>query len=231
MLINIISFNWLVRLNNNLNKMVHILLYAPNVIGYIRLLFMVLSWNEALTNPNRFIIFYAISYLMDMADGFAARTLNQWSKFGAVLDMVLDRVWTASLFAILASLYSDYAVVFYFFLGLDLSSHWLQVTSTYMAGDLSHKGDNKSETFIVRLYYKSRFVLTLLCAWAEFFGCALYWMAKAETKWLLENPIIQIMFAISTVGFVLKQFINLVQIKNSTLRLIEAENLPPKKSN
>mmetsp|Transcript_40064 Transcript_40064/g.45959 ORF Transcript_40064/g.45959 Transcript_40064/m.45959 type:complete len:152 (-) Transcript_40064:186-641(-) len=148
----------------------HILLYVPNIIGYVRAIFMVLSWNEAITNPNRFLLFYGISYLLDMADGFAARTFNQCSKFGAVLDMVLDRISTASLFAILANAYPNIAVIFYFFLGLDLGSHWLQMCSTYMAGDLSHKGDNKDETFIVRMYYKSRFVLTALCACAEFFG-------------------------------------------------------------
>lgn len=34
---------------------------------------------------------YAISQLLDAADGHAARALGQASKFGAVLDMVTDR--------------------------------------------------------------------------------------------------------------------------------------------
>ena len=55
----------------------HIFLYVPNIIGYVRAVFMILSWNDALSNPNRFLVFYAISYSLDMADGLAARTLNQ----------------------------------------------------------------------------------------------------------------------------------------------------------
>ena len=112
--------------------MVSVLLYVPNIIGYVRLVLMILSWNEALRDPQMFVILYTATYCLDMADGLAARALGQCSKFGAVLDMVLDRITTASLFAILASIYTDYAVFFYCMLGLDLGSHWLQVTSTYM---------------------------------------------------------------------------------------------------
>ena len=140
--------------------MTHQLLYIPNIIGYIRAFFMVLSWNYAFTDPNSFILYYAISYLLDMADGFAARTFNQCTKFGAVLDMVLDRVTTASLFAILANIYQDQAVIFLGLLGLDLGSHWLQVVTTYAEGNESHKGDADDELFIVKMYYKSKIVLT-----------------------------------------------------------------------
>ena len=144
--------------------MVSVLLYVPNVIGYIRLVLMILSWEYAYKDPQIFIILYALTYGLDMMDGLAARAFNQCSKFGAVLDMVLDRITTASIFAILGGLdyYKDKAIIFYCLLGLDLGSHWLHVSSTYMAGDASHKGDNETETFFVRLYYKSRFVLTTL---------------------------------------------------------------------
>ena len=36
-------------------------------------------------------LLYGASSLLDVADGYAARTLNQSSEFGAVLDMVTDR--------------------------------------------------------------------------------------------------------------------------------------------
>lgn len=204
----------------------HILLYVPNIIGYVRAIFMVMSWNEALSNPSKFLWYYSISYVLDMADGLAARSLNQCSKFGAVLDMVLDRVATASLFAILASTYPEYCTFFYIFLGLDLGSHWLQVVTTYMAGNVTHKGVDKDETFIVRMYYQSKVVLATICACAEFFGCALYCSAHKELDWLYYHPVIQVLFYISIVGFAIKQFINLVQIKTSTFRLVEADHTP-----
>jgi hypothetical protein len=43
------------------------------------------------THPKNSILAYGISCLLDAADGHAARALGQTSKFGAVLDMVVDR--------------------------------------------------------------------------------------------------------------------------------------------
>ncbi len=54
----------------------HILLYAPNVIGYLRVFFMIMSWTVAFENCNMFTLYYAISYFLDIADGKAARLLN-----------------------------------------------------------------------------------------------------------------------------------------------------------
>lgn len=41
-------------------------------------------------------LLYGASSLLDAADGYAARALNQSSEFGAVLDMVTDRYTGAS---------------------------------------------------------------------------------------------------------------------------------------
>ena len=103
----------------------HILLYAPNLIGYARVILLVFSWFYALTDPVKFSIYYGLSYALDMADGFAARMLNQCSSFGALLDMVTDRISTALIYAILAQLYPDQAPIFYSLLALDLGSHWM----------------------------------------------------------------------------------------------------------
>ena len=56
--------------------MTHILLYVPNIIGYIRLTFMIASWIVAFSNMELYLYFYAASYLLDMADGYAARLLG-----------------------------------------------------------------------------------------------------------------------------------------------------------
>mmetsp|Transcript_17271 Transcript_17271/g.16916 ORF Transcript_17271/g.16916 Transcript_17271/m.16916 type:complete len:145 (-) Transcript_17271:14-448(-) len=137
--------------------------------------------------------------------------------------MVLDRVTTASLFAILSNLYQEHAVYFLGFLGLDLASHWLQVVTTYAKGNESHKGDDESESAVVKIYYKSRIVLSSICACAEYFGCAFYVMAHSSTSWMLEPLIMQYLFYISIAGFAYKQFINIMQIKTSTLRLVHLD--------
>ena len=67
-------------------------LFAANLIGYARVALAL----------ARFCGLYFVSYLLDAADGAAARALRQTSAFGAVLDMATDRVCTAGLLALLA---------------------------------------------------------------------------------------------------------------------------------
>ena len=77
-------------------------LYLPNLIGYARVVTILgaaaCGTDAALTTP--FFLLYAVSYLLDAFDGPAARYLGQTSRFGAVLDMVTDRVSTALLLGV-----------------------------------------------------------------------------------------------------------------------------------
>ncbi|OMH82693.1 CDP-diacylglycerol-inositol 3-phosphatidyltransferase [Zancudomyces culisetae] len=49
--------------------------------------------------PFLSLLTYGLSELLDAADGYFARKLNQCSKFGQVLDMVTDRCTTTCLLA------------------------------------------------------------------------------------------------------------------------------------
>ncbi|XP_067221674.1 CDP-diacylglycerol--inositol 3-phosphatidyltransferase isoform X2 [Chanodichthys erythropterus] len=69
----------------------HVFLYVPNVIGYIRILLVLISW--ILYNyPENFLPLYVLSIILDGVDGWAARRLQQTSRFGAWLDVVIDNV-------------------------------------------------------------------------------------------------------------------------------------------
>lgn len=67
----------------------------PNAIGYVRLalipVFLWLAWEDdgAGTAPAAV---YAVIALGDYADGIAARVLGQYSRLGAMLDPVVDRL-------------------------------------------------------------------------------------------------------------------------------------------
>ena len=68
----------------------HVLLYVPNVIGYFRLcLIFAFIWchNSSL---DLAILAYITSHFLDYLDGYAARKLNQVSKFGAQFDVIID---------------------------------------------------------------------------------------------------------------------------------------------
>lgn len=66
-------------------------LFAPNLIGYARVILAAISLSYMPWHPRYCTIAYAISCLLDAVDGMAARALGQTSKFGGVLDMVTDR--------------------------------------------------------------------------------------------------------------------------------------------
>jgi phosphatidylglycerophosphate synthase len=59
--------------------------------GYARALLTAASLYYMSTSPKYSTLMYGLSALLDAADGHAARALGQTSKFGAVLDMVVDR--------------------------------------------------------------------------------------------------------------------------------------------
>ena len=70
-----------------------ILLYVPNVIGYVRLLLavamVILHCNQ---RRELAVAAYMSSVLLDFFDGYLARRLNQCSKFGELLDVFADNV-------------------------------------------------------------------------------------------------------------------------------------------
>lgn len=78
-----------------------VLLYTPNIIGYIRLALLVVSL-AVYNNPVAFLGFYSISVALDALDGIAARKLNQTSAFGAWLDVLIDLISRGALWCFIS---------------------------------------------------------------------------------------------------------------------------------
>ncbi|KAL5016959.1 hypothetical protein ScPMuIL_006548 [Solemya velum] len=77
-----------------------ILLYVPNIIGYFRLILLIISL-VFFHHPLWFLLFYGLSVLLDGFDGYFARRLNQVSDFGAWLDLMVDLISRGSLWCML----------------------------------------------------------------------------------------------------------------------------------
>ncbi|KAM9801200.1 uncharacterized protein ACB057_008265 [Neosynchiropus ocellatus] len=69
----------------------HTLFYWPNIIGYLRILLVFISWMFRQT-PVVFVPLYSLSVGLDGVDGWLARRLGQTSRFGAWLDVVVDNL-------------------------------------------------------------------------------------------------------------------------------------------
>ncbi|XP_057305416.1 CDP-diacylglycerol--inositol 3-phosphatidyltransferase-like [Hydractinia symbiolongicarpus] len=65
-----------------------ILLYVPNLIGYLRILLLLVGC--CMHSEVHFIVFIIISAALDVTDGIAARQLRQESAFGEWFDIVID---------------------------------------------------------------------------------------------------------------------------------------------
>lgn len=71
------------------------MLYLANIIDYFRVIFLYLAYVEYTKGETLYFAgLYMFSYLLDALDGPVARALNQTSKLGYYLDMIIDRIST-----------------------------------------------------------------------------------------------------------------------------------------
>lgn len=221
--------------------------YIPNLIGYARIGLTLGALACARQYPLLCVTTYFLAFVCDELDGRAARTFNQTSTMGAVLDMVTDRVATTGLLALLCTTYPDFHIVFIALIALDIFSHWFQMYQTLLAGSSTHK-DVNSRSRLVRLYYSNRIFMGFCCVCCELLYLALFLLhVPAYNSWavinvqiptpllrtlkggplhpLVENwqglPLIGVVALLALPGVVVKQACNWVQLKAAVQGLVD----------
>ncbi|CAI9786409.1 unnamed protein product [Fraxinus pennsylvanica] len=197
-------------------------LYVPNIIGYIRIILNCFAFAICFKNKYLFSVLYFISFACDALDGWFARKLNQVSTFGAVLDMVTDRISTACLLVILSQVYRP-GFVFLSLLAIDIASHWLQMYSSFLVGKTSHKDVKDSSNWLFRAYYGNRKFMGYCCVSCEVLYIILFLLATKQTENLtdvlvnaaMQSWIYSTLFALILFGWTIKQSVNLIQIKTA----------------
>lgn len=158
----------------------NIFLFVPNLIGYARIILALISFYFMPTDHVTASITYLLSGFLDAFDGYAARALNQSTKFGAILDQITDRCALLALLTVLSHFYPRYMFYFQLSMVIDIASHWIHIWASMMKGKTSHKFIDPSENFILKWYYTSRPVLFTFCAANEIFYAGLYLMHFTE---------------------------------------------------
>ncbi|KAL0877505.1 hypothetical protein Bca101_027210 [Brassica carinata] len=208
-------------------------LYIPNIVGYIRVILNCVAFAVCFSNKTLFSLLYFFSFCCDAVDGWCARRFNQEldflvfisssvSTFGAVLDMVTDRVSTACLLVVLSQVYRP-SLVFLSLLALDIASHWLQMYSTFLAGKSSHKDVKDSTSWLFRLYYGNRIFMCYCCVSCEVLYIILLLIAKNQTESLLNVVVstltqispLSLLLALTLFGWSMKQTVNIIQMKTA----------------
>jgi CDP-diacylglycerol--inositol 3-phosphatidyltransferase len=206
-------------LDLNFDKAPNIFLYAPNIMDYARLILLFIAFYYANTSPVCFLVTYFISFALDGFDGKVARYLNQKTKLGATLDMVIDRIGTSGLLMVLSNFYPDYSHWFIFLMMLDIGSHWLQTHSGFMDPNL--KNDNhkslEEKFWILNFYYKTTIGLFSVCLGAEIYLLIIYILHF--NKSYMELAPMKCLYYISLSLYALKQFISIIQVVSASSRI------------
>ncbi|KAL6844798.1 hypothetical protein ACP4OV_025457 [Aristida adscensionis] len=200
-------------------------LYIPNIIGYFRIIINFVAFAVCNSNRPLFAILYFFSFVLDGVDGWFAWKFNQASTFGAVLDMVTDRVSTACLLALLSQFYRP-GLVFLILLELDITSHWFQM---YSKGKTSHKDVKHTGNWLLKLYYGYRPFMAFCCVSCEVLYIMLFLFADEKSTSLLsvcrgvleQNPLIILVFVSTLVGWAVKQVTNVIQMKTAADACVE----------
>uniref|UniRef100_K7LSU8 CDP-diacylglycerol--inositol 3-phosphatidyltransferase n=1 Tax=Glycine max TaxID=3847 RepID=K7LSU8_SOYBN len=151
----------------------------------MRVLLNCFAFSQCLSNKILFSILYFLSFVCDAVDGWCARKFNQVSTFGAVLDMVTDRISTACLLVVLSQLYKP-SLIFLSLLALDIASHWLQMYSTFLTGKTSHKDVKDSSSWLFRAYYGNRMFMAYCCVSCEVLYLILFYLVENQTQKLVD---------------------------------------------
>ncbi|KAJ2664345.1 phosphatidylinositol synthase 1 (CDP-alcohol phosphatidyltransferase1) [Coemansia sp. RSA 1200] len=198
--------------------------FVPNLIGYTRVLLTGAAAVSMYYNcPTSMFLSYALSELLDAADGHYARKLGQCSKFGEVLDMVTDRCTTTILLTYLAELYNSrpLALLFNLITVLDVSSHYMQMYSQLITGKTNHKQMDTDAHWILRAYYTDRRVLFAFCFGNEAFFLLLYVNKFITSPWALYFSIALTLLAFPL--FLIKNMINVIQLYESAKDLAKLD--------
>ncbi len=137
---------------------IKVLLYIPNIIGYIRILFLI--YFQKYDNY----LYYILSYLLDGVDGFLARKFNQCSIFGYYLDMLIDRISSGYIL----TLCSYINPLFIIFLINEEISHLIVLIDCYINNE--HQKETKENYLISNLYLSSKYIMFLSIVGSEAFA-------------------------------------------------------------
>ena len=149
-------------------------LFAPNLIGYVRIILLLAAFYYANRDPVLFMTLFGLSFGLDVLDGPVARALGQSTRFGAALDLLTDKFSGPGLFCILTSMYTEYAAALTLLLMLDAASHWFHMQATLLRGATSHKNIDPSVNVVVRTFYGHKGFFAWTCLGHEIFLCLLY---------------------------------------------------------
>jgi len=202
-----------------------VFMYVPNLIGYARVACLFYALRYAFSCWSGFVGFYAAGALLDAVDGWAARKMKQDTKFGAVLDMVTDRVSTNMLYFVLAIMFPDKYMCLGMMAALDYASHWFRMYAASMTG-AHHKAVGSNRNWLLRMYYTKKAFMLVCCVAQEAYLLAMYaghWASKGARMNVFGvtdlGMVAEYVMMVAMPFAALKQLINLIQLADASVEI------------
>lgn len=131
--------------------------------------------------------------LLDMLDGYLARKYNAVSAFGAISDMVIDRLTPIYGFTALISLAPNYTAIFSLLLALDLLGHMAMLYCAILKKEVRHhKHLFIGVSWLLDLYYsKEGLKRSFMVSTIVFYDLAiLSWLLYLIQPALIPYPVL-----------------------------------------
>ncbi|XP_077865581.1 CDP-diacylglycerol--inositol 3-phosphatidyltransferase-like [Saccoglossus kowalevskii] len=158
----------------------NIFLFVPNIIGYTRIILNLISFWYMRTDYVTTSRCYTLSIFLDAFDGPAARMMGQETKFGALLDQLIDRTSTMCLMVGLSYFYPKQMFIFQILMTIDIVTHWINWHSPRVRVIYSHKLLDPASNPILHMYFTSRPFVDCMCIGNEIFYISLYLLYFTE---------------------------------------------------
>jgi len=131
-----------------------ILFSKPQFVSLIRLVMMLCAFIMFSSVPLISISLVIISELLDALDGYLARKEDKVSDFGAIADLLIDRLTPVFCLTMLITLAPAWVAILSLILAIDLLGHMAMLYSALLTPNISHHkkifiGANK----LLTLYY------------------------------------------------------------------------------
>jgi len=182
-----------------------VLLYVPNLLGYVRILSAFVGLHFSIDHPVLAIWVWIASCSLDLIDGILARKLNQCSKFGIFLDIVADIVLRTCCW--LAALVNSRSQQLLLVVCIVISIEWCTMVCTQLhaARSQAHwKSQRDNDPWLVRKVFSRNFKSPLgILAMYGLFSANMWTFAFERPELLDAIPYFQFWMYLAYAGRVL----------------------------
>ncbi|XP_074636565.1 CDP-diacylglycerol--inositol 3-phosphatidyltransferase-like [Acropora palmata] len=148
----------------NMKRNVH--LFVPNLIGYARVVLNLSSFYVMQQKPYVTVALnFSGGFLLDIVDGNIARYLDQCSRFGDLLDILVDRCGRIGMMMGLSVLYPQHLFAFQLLVCLEIAGCWSNHYRCMLTSNPTEilQKSRSTDPWILRIFFQEPICSLVIC--------------------------------------------------------------------